>query len=61
VDGIGRAALEAMVEEATVDCYDDHEALTGWYTMIEEHLAMPFDTQVLGMDVTVERLELRDG
>ena len=45
----GIAALEAMIEEATVDAYGDDEQLTGLFTMIEEHLAVPFTTTVLGM------------
>jgi hypothetical protein len=31
------ATLEAMIEEATVDAYNDDEQLTGLFTMIEEH------------------------
>ena len=33
--------------------------LTGWYTMLEEHLALPFDTTVLGVVVKVAGLDLR--
>jgi hypothetical protein len=54
------AALEAMIEEATVDAYGDEEQLTGFYTMIEEHLAVPFTTTVLGVEVTVQRVDLTD-
>jgi hypothetical protein len=48
------AALEAMIEEATVDAYNDDEQLTGLYTTLEEHLAVPFTTTVLGVEVTAE-------
>ncbi|MBB4921994.1 calcium-binding protein [Kitasatospora kifunensis] len=54
-----RAQLEAMAEEATVDCYDEDEALSGWFAMIEEHLAVPFATVVLGVEVVVEEVDLR--
>lgn len=27
-----------MVAEATVDCYNDSECVTGFYTMIDEHV-----------------------
>jgi hypothetical protein len=46
------AALEAMIEEATVDAYNDDEQLTGLYTMIEDNLAVPFTTTVLDVEVT---------
>jgi hypothetical protein len=49
-----------MVEEATVDCYNEDEQVTGLLTLIEEHLAMPFSTEVLGVPVTVERVDLTD-
>jgi Calcium binding len=48
-----------MIEEATVDAYGESEQTTGWYTMLEEHLALPFDTTVLGVLVKVARLDLR--
>lgn len=45
-----------MVEEATVDCYNDDEEATGLFTMIEENLALPFETEVLGVPVTVKNV-----
>jgi hypothetical protein len=45
------ARLDAMVEEATVDCYNEAEQVTGLFTMIEEHLAVPFETLVLGVQI----------
>ncbi len=42
-----------MAAEATVDCYNDSECVTGFYTMIDEYLEVPFQTEVLGVDVTV--------
>jgi hypothetical protein len=52
------AAIEAMIEEATVDAYNDDEQLTGLFTMLEEHLAVPFTTTVLGVEVTVRKVDL---
>jgi len=43
-----------------VDCYNESEQVTGLYTMIEEYLAVPFQTSVLGVEVTVERVDLTD-
>ena len=56
---ISKARLAAMIEEATVDAYGESEQTTGWYTMLEEHLALPFDTTVLGVVVKVASLDLR--
>ena len=55
---ISKARLEEMIEEATVDCHDESEQMTGWFTMLDENLAVPFETTVLGIPVTVERVDL---
>jgi hypothetical protein len=55
---ISEAELDPLIEEATVDCYNEEEQITGLFTMIEEHLVLPFETSVLGMTVTVSRVDL---
>ena len=50
--------LDAMIEEATVDAYNDEEQITGLFTMLEEHLALPFDTELLGLPITVAKIDL---
>ena len=53
-------ALDALIAEATVDCYNDSECVTGFYTMLEDSLAVPFQTVVLGVDVTVTGVDLTE-
>lgn len=55
---MGKRRLAALVEETTVDCYNESEAVCGFFTMIEDHLEVPFATVVLGVDVEVARVEL---
>jgi len=50
--------FDEMIEEATVDAYGESEQATGWFTMIERNLALPFETQVLGSAVTVTKIAL---
>jgi len=52
------AILDALIAEALVDAYGDSEQRTAFYTILEESLAMPFTTEVLGVEVNVERLDL---
>lgn len=54
------ARLQGLIDDATVDCYNDDEELTGLYTRLEEHLELPFETTVLGVTVTVNAIDLRD-
>ena len=55
-----KAQLEALVEEAIIDAYGESEQATGLFTMIEDHLELPFTTQVLGVEVTVVRVDLTE-
>ena len=58
---LSKERLAEMIEEATVDAYDESEQATGWFTMFEEHVKLPFETTVLGAAVTVTSIDLRDG
>ncbi|MFF4545978.1 hypothetical protein ACFY1J_17310 [Streptomyces sp. NPDC001406] len=58
MSALDTAELKAMIEEATVDAYNDDEQLTGLFTMLEEHLELPFTTAVLGVEVTVRGIDL---
>jgi len=55
---ISTAELDELIAQATVDCYNDSEQVTGLFTMIEERLDVPFQTTVLGMLVTVARVDV---
>ncbi|MEW6363479.1 MAG: calcium-binding protein [Acidobacteriota bacterium] len=57
---LSTAKLDRLIQEAIVDAYDESEQTTGFYTMLEDHLAMPFGTEVLGVEVTVERLDMTE-
>ena len=52
------AALDEMIEEATVDAYGSSEQITGFHAMLDAHLAVPFKTKVLDMEVTVTRVDV---
>ncbi|OIV38121.1 hypothetical protein BIV57_07300 [Mangrovactinospora gilvigrisea] len=53
--------LEALVGEAVVDAWTDDEQLSGFHAKIEENLALPFTTTVLGVEVTVTGIDLLPG
>jgi hypothetical protein len=55
------AELDAMIAEVIVDAYDEFEQLDAFHAVIEDRLALPFDTAVLGVTVTVTALQLRPG
>lgn len=56
--GTNNARLDALIEEATVDCYNEDEQVTGLFTMMEDNLALPFQTTVLGVAVSVVSVDL---
>ena len=47
---VSSARLDAMIAEATVDCYNESEEATGLFTMLEQNLAVPFTATVLDVD-----------
>jgi len=51
-----RARLQALIQEATVDCYDEHEEHMGLMNLIEENVVCPFPAKVIGEDVEVVEL-----
>jgi hypothetical protein len=59
-DEFPAAKLDELIEEATVDAHYESEQTTGFYTMFEEYLALPFKTEVLSVEVTVERIDMTD-
>lgn len=56
--GMSTARIEEMIEEATVDAYGESEQTVGFYTMLEGNLRVPFETEMLGVKVTVEGIEM---
>ena len=57
-DRLSTTYLDKLIEEATVDCYNESEEVIGIFTMLEENLVVPFSTTMLGVEVTVERVDL---
>ena len=53
-----KSRLDRLIAEAIVDAYGESEQLVALYTMIESNLALPFETMVLGVPVTVVRVDL---
>jgi hypothetical protein len=54
---LNEAELDALIDEATVDAYSEDEQLAGFAVMIGDNLAVPFETTVLGVTVTVEEVD----
>lgn len=55
-----RARLREMIEEATLDANGESEQVTGFYTLLDEHLEVPFETTLLGMPVTVRGVDVTE-
>ena len=48
--------LRELIEEATVDCYDDNEQHQGLMNAVEENVVCPFRAKVIGEEVEVVEL-----
>ena len=52
--------LDKLVEVATTDAYNESEQISGFFTLIEDNLVVPFTTRVLGQVVTVTRVDITE-
>ena len=57
---LSKQRLEELVEEAIVDAYNESEQVSGFFTMIEDNLTLPFETEVLGVFVVVKKVDMTD-
>ena len=57
VSELSEADLDALVAQATVDCYNEDEELAGLAVMLQDNLAVPFQTAVLGVTVIVRTID----
>jgi len=55
---LSKARLKELIEQAIADAYGEEEQASGFFTMIEEHLALPFRVKVLGVDADVEKVDM---
>lgn len=54
--------MNKLIEQAVTDAYGEEEQTTGFMTMIEEHLQLPFSTSIFGVEVIVQKIDMtRDG
>ena len=59
---VSKAKLKELIEEAVVDAYNEEEQTVGFLTMMQDHLALPFSVNILGMEAVVEKIDMtRDG
>jgi hypothetical protein len=57
---LSKARLEELVDDALTDAYGESEQVTGFYTMLENDLHLPFETQILGVTATVESIDITE-
>jgi hypothetical protein len=55
---LSKAKLEALAEEAVVDAYGDEEQTVGFFTVIEEHLALPFSVSIMAVEAVAKKVDL---
>jgi hypothetical protein len=57
---LSKARLDELIEEALVDANGESEQAAGFYTMLENDLRLPFETQILGVTATVESIDITE-
>ena len=49
--------LDSLIEEATVDCYDEEECRNGFLAMLQDNIPTPFEAKLGGNTVTVTKID----
>jgi hypothetical protein len=57
----GKRELDALIEEITIDCYNEDEELSGFLTYLEEALEQPVEATVIGVPATLVGVDSADG
>lgn len=52
--------LEELINEAIVDCYTEDEARMSMANAVQEGVTVPFETTILGLQVTVTEIEIAE-
>lgn len=53
--------LDSLIDEITIDCYNEDEALTGFENAFAEDADLPYTATVIGEPVEVISIGLRNG
>jgi hypothetical protein len=54
------AHMDALIAEAIVDAFNESEQTVGFYTMMENRVALTFETAILGIKVAVEQIDMNE-
>ena len=54
---ISGGKLKKLIEEATMDAYGDEEQETGFLTMLQDYLPIPFKALIVGEEVEVVEVD----
>jgi hypothetical protein len=52
--------LDKLIERAIVDASGELKQIVGFYTMLDNNIAMPIYTKLLGVEVIVEYVDMSD-
>jgi hypothetical protein len=55
------ADLDSLIEEITIDCYDEDEQLMGFEAAFDEHASFPCRGTIIGEDIQVLHIGRGDG
>ncbi len=56
---MARAEIYSIIEDATMDAYDECEQRSGFLAVLEDNLEFPFTAKVVGEEVVVGGLTMR--
>lgn len=52
--------FEKIIEEATVDCHDEYEQISGWFCVLEENIPAPCKCSIGKEIASLEKIDMNN-
>lgn len=52
---------EKIIEEATIECYEEYENICGWQCLLDEKIATPCPCKIGKQDTILENIDMDEG
>ena len=60
INGRDRILFGKIIEEATVDCYDEYEQISDWACVLEENIIVPCKCLIGKENAILEKIDMND-
>ncbi len=60
ITSIQKKVYEKIIEEATIDCHDEEEQISGWDCVLDENITTPCPCKIGKQEAMLEKIDFDD-